>query len=363
VPLRFDQIEIRQDAIETLPSGAIRIPATISRSGVFTYRQDGKLVREYRPPSEVLHADSVNSFADAPVTIGHPGLVTISTLRRDAVGHVSSPVAKENAVDGHVVIDDPTTIARIKAGQLRSLSPGYKLDVLDTPGTTPSGEPYDRLQTKIVNNHLALLPPGANRQGASVSLRLDSAGDEIAEDIQDPPMKITIRCDGKDHEVEAGSPEHIRLQARADAEKDALAAREKSRADTAETALAAANKELETFRNAKKAADRSALETRARKLLGPDVKFDGKTDREVQVLAIQKGCPDFKSDGLGDEYVAARFDFAFEKPPTTRQDDMINDLNRAQGEKPKTPDDATKAAEKERQDSAELWKRPLAVTR
>jgi hypothetical protein len=70
--LRFDSWRLDASKITRLASGAIRVPAALSRVGVLTYYMGGRVIKEYRPEEEVTRADSIASLRDAPVTIGHP---------------------------------------------------------------------------------------------------------------------------------------------------------------------------------------------------------------------------------------------------------------------------------------------------
>ena len=58
--------------LETTSQGFVRVDARLTRTGIFTYRQDGKTLREFRPSEEVFRADSLKSIAGAPVTDLHP---------------------------------------------------------------------------------------------------------------------------------------------------------------------------------------------------------------------------------------------------------------------------------------------------
>jgi hypothetical protein len=153
-------------------------------------------------------------------------------------------------------------------------------------------------------------------------MRLDSAGDEIApvEIEEAPPMKHTIKLDGKTFEAE--TPEA--LQALVDAHYA-----DKARADAA-TATAAATAEVERLKgeNAaltavakaeKERADaapalaltqikaRAELETAALGVLGKSAKFDGKTDREIKVAVITHCDSSFRADGKDDAFVDGQF--------------------------------------------------------
>src|SRR5678816_1356476 len=75
--LRFDVGVIGK--LEKTPTGGVRVPARVTRTGVFPYmRADGSIQREYRPASEVFKADSLASLADAAVTVEHPTVTAAS---------------------------------------------------------------------------------------------------------------------------------------------------------------------------------------------------------------------------------------------------------------------------------------------
>jgi hypothetical protein len=335
------------DKVERTPSGGVRLPAVLTRPGVFVYHDAaGNKIREYRPPEEVHKADSVASLGDAPVTIGHPsGGVSVETWSKHSVGHVrADKLAKDELTGGvasTVVVSRKDALAGIErqdSEALRDISAGYSVRIDPTPGVTPAGESYDRVQRDITYNHVALLRRGDGRQGTSVGLRLDSSDSQIHED---PSMKLTLRLDGKDHEVEAGSAEHIALQAKIDSAKDAqiLALTTKvegetKRADEATSALTAAKVRLDALDAATAKATRTALESSAGKVLGAETKFDGKSDQEVKILVCSKADSKFADkvaalpEAKREAYVDARFDIATETLPqdTSRRDSIAAGL-------------------------------------
>lgn len=221
--LRLDRAAIARDKITRLDSGAIRVPARLTRVGVFSYRQpDGSTRREYRPPAEVFAPSHLDALRSAPLTLDHPPetRVDASTWRRIAIGHVGDDVAESadrRFVEGSVVVSDARAISAVDAREREQVSIGYDVDLDLTPGVSPEGEAYDAVQRRIRPNHVALVPRG--RAGADVGLRLDNADNEIPEGA---PMKIKIG--GKEYDV--GSPEALA----------ALAALEQraTRADSAE---------------------------------------------------------------------------------------------------------------------------------
>lgn len=282
----------------------MRITGELTKSGVFEYtRADGQVVREYRPSEEVAKAESLATIEDIPATIGHPSVgMSAETFGKLAVGHARSPVVEGGVVRGTITVGRKDAIEALGSGKLVETSMGYQCEVDPTPGVTPDGQRYDCVQRSIEYNHVALLPAGGARLGTRLDgaqapvLRLDSAGNQIA-DTENHIMKVKIkRADGAEYEVDRGSEEHI---AYLEAQNAAVGAR----ADAAET-------ELKGHREDAAKRNRAEIETAARGVLGKEEKFDGKTDRQIREAVISKRLPAVKCDGLDDVHVGAYFDAA-----------------------------------------------------
>lgn len=344
----------RLDKVERLPNGALRVDALVTRTGVFVYHDEaGRPVREYRPPSEVNDAASVKSLRDSTVTVLHPStLVTPENWDSVAVGHVSGePVAKGDGVLASLVIQSKDAIDLIDGKKVQEISCGYQVELDDTPGTTPEGEKYDSVQRAIRYNHVAMGPPGWGRQGSSVSLRLDSRGDQVTH-VSDErgdrtTMKLTIIYKGQTYVVDAGSTEHNALLQRI-ATEDAA---DKAKLDAAtglqakldsvtgeRDALAQQLKETKTKLDAAPAAAvaqaraRLDLETQARTVLGSEFKCDGLTDRDLRTAVIKRFDPESKVDAkTGDkfdrseEYVTAVCDTYLKQGSSRLQEQMVVD--------------------------------------
>jgi hypothetical protein len=279
---RYDAAEFGR--VERLPTGGIRVPAALARTGVQVYRNpDGTPRREYRPPEEVFAPGALAGLRGAPVTNQHPvtGRVDAADWRMLAVGHVGEDVREENGshVVATVYVQDAATIAEIEAGHLRQVSLGYDTDYDPTPGVTPAGEPYDGVQRNIRPNHTALVPLG--RAGASVGLRLDHQDDAIP-DGQEPQNVKKIKIGGK--EYEAGTPE-------------------------AEAAIADLQTRLDVAESAAKDAARKAraVEIAAQvKPLGVTLRLDS-TPEEMMVETLKKLVPGFSAEGQSPDFVMGAF--------------------------------------------------------
>lgn len=247
--LRFDIG--RLDRAKRTGAGGARVPATIARTGVQVYTdQNGRTVREYRPPDAVFAQTSLDTLGAIPVTEGHPaGGVTPSNYRNLAVGHVSdaTPARRSEGavewVETAIVVSDADTLRKVESGELVEVSMGYEAEVIPQSGVTPEGEHYDAIQRNIRFNHLALLKDGHARAGRGARLRLDGNQEPtmfVRADASTEPAvapKQRIKIDGID--CEQGSDTHIQMLERS---RDA----EKKRADDATAALTAAQTELGT---------------------------------------------------------------------------------------------------------------------
>lgn len=175
--------------------GFLRDSPIVARTGIYIYQQpDGTIRREYRPPEEVFDTDSEASFVGKPIVVGHPasGIVNSDTAQDLAIGTIlSSGYPKdETNIACDIVIHNPSAI-----GEKRGLSLGYRVDLEETPGTTPDGQQYDAIQRNIRINHLAVVDRA--RAGAKARLNLD--GDEIIEGVE---TKMKIKIDSVDFEVD-----------------------------------------------------------------------------------------------------------------------------------------------------------------
>ena len=303
---RFDIIDLGQPKITD--EGWIFDKPVLTRTGVFNYtRADGSIRREYRPPDEVFHADSLKSLRGVPVTIGHPGKVTKDSHTHAIIGTVltEGERADKNVV-AEVVIHSPN-----RMGAKRELSLGYKVDMDETSGVSPEGEKYDAIQRNIRINHLAVVERG---RAGNARLRLDaedaaSCDVEFKEDRVSDNL-VTVRLDGIEYKA---APEVARQIEKLNAERDAQRTRaDKAEAerDTLKTSVDKHDEALKKAREDAAAAARGRLELEATaKLHGVEVKAD-MSDRAVREAVVAKLNPAMKLDGKSDDYVAFAFDSA-----------------------------------------------------
>lgn len=136
---------------------------------------DGSKRVEYRPPEEVSRPDSLLSMGGLPVTLEHPPqLLTPDTVRQHTRGHSGTQVEyTDGFVHGTVTLTDREAIEAVKRGDATELSNGYRCEYDPTPGVAPDGTRYDGVQRRISGNHHAVTRKA--RAGSEVRLHFDSA--------------------------------------------------------------------------------------------------------------------------------------------------------------------------------------------
>lgn len=334
--LRYDFVDIGSARVND--DGFVHDRPVLSRSGVFTYHnQDGTTRREWRPPEEVFAAPHLASLRGAPITDGHNGIARADSSH--IIGTVLTEGQRESEnLSAEIVIHHPGRL-----GTRRELSLGYRLDLDDTPGTTPDGDPYDAVQKNLRCNHLAVVHRG---RAGNARLRMDSA-DAASEPTEAPvstlpPIPPTLSATATPKEattvaepsVPASAPQAaarlvltrvdgIEYQAPPEVVRDLDRLREASkadkvRADTAEAERDALKETASRF-EAEKAQVRldAAAQARARVRLeteadkhGVEVRSD-MSDRDVREAVVRKvRGNDTRFDGKSDEYVTASYDIA-----------------------------------------------------
>jgi hypothetical protein len=162
----FDRINIDDQAgVRITGDGYLVANPRISRTGIQLYRgsevgvKDKKIVRVYRPATEVFHEDAMRSMAHRPLTNDHPPVpVTADNWKDFAIGQSGDAVARDGeCLRVPMVFMDGAAIKDIQNGK-KQLSVGYTCDVKIESGMTPdTNEPYDAIQTNIRGNHIALV--------------------------------------------------------------------------------------------------------------------------------------------------------------------------------------------------------------
>lgn len=370
---RFDRSSLPGNWIET-PEGFLRIRATFSRSGCQTYTNpDGSKRVEYRPPEEVSRPDSLLSMGGLPVTLEHPPqLLTPATVRQHTRGHSGTQVEfTDGFVHGTVTVTDSEAIDAVKSGRAVELSNGYRCDYDPTPGVAPDGTRYDGVQRNISGNHHAITRRA--RAGSEVCLHLDSAdADDLPEvavsadlipflEVPMPNAAQSTRADMKSTGKAVAKPADEMEDEMGDEMEDEMEdetehygkAKGKRRSDSAPTPgrsvpwevykatvddLAAAELRFDALEEQLSeleglvaqrldsepepdpelidllVAERVDVLEKAAEIMGKRDRHDGLSNREVMELALEAA--EVRIDALetrSDEYIAARFDAAYEE--------------------------------------------------
>ena len=303
-------VEMRLDSVGPSSVGGVRATAALTRTGIFLYlNPDGTVRREWRPPAEVFNPNSIDTLRGVPVTNGHPpDLVTTENFRFYSVGHVHDDASPENEnIVSTITVEDAEAVSDIREASKRQLSCGYTCDLEMVSGTTPEGEDFDAIQTRIRYNHVALVAKG--RAGSEVAIRVDSAGNEIGDQSMNEIEKLRAELAEKAAAV-------IVEKTRAD-RAEAEAATHKTRAD----ALEAASKSLEASIPEKVKA-RAALVVLAREH-AVTVREDS-DDAEIRRSILAVVLPTFKTDGKDDAALSTALEVALARGPesesSTRRD-------------------------------------------
>lgn len=382
---RRDRTQVKIDRLRTRDDGSVIVDASIGRVGVLPYQQsDGSIRFEFRPPEEVGDPKSLKSFELRPVTFfDHPEqmLAVDDTMDTDAIrdhltGFTGSAVTFDGErVNTEIVFTGRESIDGIEHGVLQ-LSPGYQVlvvdvaEAMDLPSVAASpgkwrGQPYTHVQRNIRGNHITQLKHG--RQGASVSLRLDSAIEMTKKTDQEmAPETVTLM--GQTFEEvpatlaavlnalmstgvipsasaepeppveppvepssEPSTSDSVPVTLKSDQEKD-MDTKEReafqAKLDAANEKVTKLEKDQEKLPDTVRA-DISFEVTAASVLGEKSDKFAGKPRREIMetVLTAKLDSADFKEKS--DEYVQVRYDILLEDLEQSEGTESLTNLRKA----------------------------------
>lgn len=344
------------DKAERTPQGGLRVPAFVTRTGIFEYKlADGTVQREYRPAEEVFHVDALATLEDAPVTDLHPAsFVNPANYRSLERGHARNVGKTDEFVSATLVIQDADMVRAIEAGERSEISLGYTCDLDFTPGEF-NGEKYDAIQRNIRNNHVAVGPEKWGRAGAEVRMRLDSDSHQLTEDSsmtvkkRDEAVPATeepvVPAVAKDAEPMVAVPGEEcpcckQMVPKASTETVAVADKDPDAEPASKTdskllarldALEASNKRLATelvqARDPKVRADEAAAFIALRELAksyGAE-KLDG-SDTDLKAAIVAKAFPTLKTDGKDAAYIEGLVEAARDQAPARIADNTVRTI-------------------------------------
>jgi hypothetical protein len=331
--------------------GFLVVPSRISRTGIQQYyareldlkdREPDEIIKVYRPPEEVFKEESLQSFANKPITDDHPPeLVDASNSKKYSVGHSGHEVSEDGMFAAtELFVTDAEAVKKIEEGKVE-LSNGYTSDIVWETGTTPdSGEQYDAIQRNIKGNHIAIVERGRAGNSCRIS-------DKDPENLGDQTKMAVVIIDGVSYEVsEQASQATAKLQKQlADAEKKAKEKDEEMQEKKKE--------DEENEEKSKKTTDALKAEVDALKEKIPDTKtldsmiadkmklvftaksivkdyeWEGKDNETIMKEVVKEKCPSVQMDSVSADYVKARFDMLVEDLKTDNQqslNDMFKDI-------------------------------------
>ena len=313
--------KIKLDKYNMTSAGFLNVDARVTRAGVFDYYDNqGNLVRELRPESEVFDIESIESLKLVPVTFYHPSeMLDASNNRKYDIGTVGETVEKDGEyIKAKIQIREQSIIDYImdkkKKGESVELSCGYTADVIDEIGYHEKDGEYTKKQINIRYNHLSIVDEG--RAGKEVKLIMDSKNhigninnngvDKMAEKTD--ALQVLLDKTSQELEAEKKKLDSVNAELKEKSEKlDSVQAK----LDESAKKVDELEKEIEELKNVdgdyiKNIITEHKAISDAAELF--EIDSEGKTFKDVKVEIIKKVHPDFDENEKTDAYIEARFD-------------------------------------------------------
>ena len=325
---RFDSVQVKAKIDE---HGFLVDRPIVARIGLQVYQTPFGERREFRPASEVFKADSLESFAGKPITLGH---VTVTPENaKDVVVGACAGAGVQNGIGVEVPLNiyAESAIKSAKAKKTAELSVGYTSVDIDKPGygSNETGEyifeedlkdgeqppegwvKFDAVQTNISVNHIAMVFRG--RAGVA-KLNLDSQQDfpydaDVSVNKEDENMTVKIKLDGaQEFDIPKAVAEHIdSLKADAAAEKAKADGLEAER-DALQAKVDGIPAEIEAAVEKAKA-DEKELAALVAVAQEAGVKTDGLDAKAIKIAYVKEVAGSDVSE-KSDAYIDAAFDIA-----------------------------------------------------
>lgn len=206
---RLDSIKL--DSTYFTDEGYLIDHPIVTSCGIFEYTNpDGSIRRELRLPEHVFAENSLASYKGKPIIITHEaGVVDKDNVDEEQIGTILSKGYRDGEdVRTEIIIHDTDAMKRCG---FKELSCGYKLDLVEEPGTW-NGEPYDAIQTNITINHLALVANA--RAGEQARLNIDGSDKEPTlrggKAMKGKTKRATASGNGRRNDGDILSPEQLK---------------------------------------------------------------------------------------------------------------------------------------------------------
>jgi hypothetical protein len=166
----FDSLAEYGNLINIRPG---RFRALASRTGVFPYFINKKVIWQLRPEEEVLDDESIQSLLDTGITIGHPDDDIDPVNTHGGVFNVEIEEEKNGILADFMIFTEKSLEL---AKNNTQVSPMYHTILKDTPGEY-KGKKYDLVQTNIRYRSLGLVNKG--RQGEEIKVFMQLSKDSL----------------------------------------------------------------------------------------------------------------------------------------------------------------------------------------
>lgn len=358
--------------------GFLNVPASIGRTGIQEYlavemglkdRNPNDIVKVYRPEEEVFKKESLDSFANKPITNNHPPeLLNSKNAKKYLVGMSDKEIRRNgDFIETVFHITDEDAIAAIESGKTQ-LSNGYLADIEWVSGLTPEGLQYDAIQRNIRGNHIAIVDQG--RAGSNCKI-----ADEKTKQAEEKTMKVKIL--GVEYEVtdqvaqavEKLQSENEKLKdecgtstKKMEEAKDELEEKEeemKKTEDALKAQLDDAKSKILSVEDMDKMVEARINLIESAKAVYPEIAWEGKDANTIMREVVAEKCEKVHMDSASKNYVKARFDILVEDAMSGEKS-PLSEVFKKQAEVKKVEDSRPLhviAREKMIEDSRNAWKK------
>lgn len=311
---------------EFTDEGFLRVPGKVARTGIQQYLAcelglDGdpnRIINVYRPEEEVFAADSLASYDSSDITLQHPDtLVNSANYSRTVKGVIRGPGVRtdDDWVQCDLIVKAKDTVDAILSGTCE-LSAGYTATYDSTPGTTPTGEPYDFKQTNIRINHVAVV----DRARAGSTARIFDSGEKAMHQIVTDTGRVLEVADAAVADAFDRLNKRVTdaeaATAKAQGTNDGLQAKVDDLTGKLEQATIASGDEA-----IKQRVEQIAqVQTKARKVAGDTFSCDSVNATDIMRAALTQRHPKRDFADKSSDYVQAAFDMAAEEDEEDKKD-------------------------------------------
>jgi uncharacterized protein len=307
--------------VKTTEEGYLKGEASVSRVGVFKYRNaDGSIRSELRHPDDVFAAESLNTLKNIPITFNHPEgyeLVNSDNASRLMGGMTGDNVyvVDDRLLNVSLAITDGKMIDKIKKHGIKELSMGYTRTIVPEEGVY-KGQSYTHRQKDIKYNHLAIVAEG--RAGREVRLiTMDGIDYEClhSENINNDKEEINLMDEKELNKItdRLDSIEKV-MQVAKDSAHESELNQAKATIETLNGEIEGLKAKLNNVANdssndvliQEKVKERVDIMVKAKGLVALD-NANNLSNREIMEASIKAASKDIVLDGKTDDYVAGVF--------------------------------------------------------